>query len=237
MAKSDLRTTPQQVRSAETIKGILDAAEQVFAEKGVDNATTSDIAEAAHISVGRVYYWFSSKEAIVEALGDRSTDLIEAFYASVIATRDQFPRFTSTERILRGIVQLARDNPSLALVLVGRSRAMSANLKSMRDKIVEGSTATYAAQFPGTSWAEARLVAETSFSIAYGALPQMISEDGDDLLREVVYATSAYLCCRFPSEDWPVSEYLAPARSVDYGGVAPHEPIRPVTFPQDGSTT
>lgn len=232
MAKSDLRTTPQQVRSAETIKGILDAAELTFAEKGVDNATTSDIAAAAHISVGRVYYWFSSKEAIIEALGDRSAELLTEFFESVITTRDQHARFSSTERILRGIVEAARNHPSIALVLQGRSRGMAENQARLRTQIVAGSTRTYMAQFPGTSEAEARLVASTTYSLAAGAIGELIAEDGDDLLREIVYATSAYLSCRFPPEGLEIGEVVASARPGLYPGTLPSGPVQPVTFPE-----
>lgn len=237
MAKSDLRTTPQQGRSAETIRSILDAAEEVFADKGVDNATTSDIAEAAHISVGRVYYWFSSKDSIIEALGDRSAELLESFYGSVMTTREQHARFSSTERILRGIVELARANPSVALVLDGRSRGMAHNQARIRASIVGGSARVYAAQFPGTSEAEARLVAETTYSLASGAIVQLIEEDGDDLLREIVYATSAYLSCRFPPDDADISDFVASARPGTYPGTMGDGPVRPVTYPESDTSS
>ncbi len=237
MSDRDLRTTPQQVRSAETIKTILDAAEEVFARRGVDNATTSDIAKAAQISVGRVYYWFKSKEAIVDALGQRATEVIGDLYAAIIATREDYPRYSSNERVLRGVVQLARDNPSLALVLTGESRAMSANLDQLRERIVETSSKIYIAQFPGTSEAEARLVATTNFAMTNGVIGMLIAEEGDDLLREIVYATSAYFACRFPTDDWSISDVVAPARSANERAGPPDEPIRPVTYPEGGPAT
>jgi AcrR family transcriptional regulator len=53
---------------------ILDAAAQVFAEKGFHAATTREIADAADVSEGTIYNYFGSKEdlllGIVARLGD-----------------------------------------------------------------------------------------------------------------------------------------------------------------------
>lgn len=51
-------------RSAE----ILDSARRAFAEKGFDGASMQDLARKAGMSVGNFYRYFSSKDAIVEAL-------------------------------------------------------------------------------------------------------------------------------------------------------------------------
>ncbi len=50
---------------------ILDAAEAVIAELGVEATTTNAIAERAGSSVGSFYHFFPNKEAIVRALGMR----------------------------------------------------------------------------------------------------------------------------------------------------------------------
>src|SRR5690606_35902800 len=47
---------------------ILRAALRVFAERGLKNATVSDIARAAGMSHGLLYHYFASKDALVEAL-------------------------------------------------------------------------------------------------------------------------------------------------------------------------
>jgi AcrR family transcriptional regulator len=47
---------------------ILDAALKVFAEKGFKGATNQDIADAAGISPGLIYWYFDSKEDVLFAL-------------------------------------------------------------------------------------------------------------------------------------------------------------------------
>ena len=60
------------VKSAEERKGeILDVAEQLFAEKGYDNASTNDIIKEIGIARGTLYHHFSSKEEILDAIVER----------------------------------------------------------------------------------------------------------------------------------------------------------------------
>jgi AcrR family transcriptional regulator len=58
------RKAPKQARSRETVEVILEAAARVFVRHGYARATTNRIAEAAGISVGSLYQYFPSKDAI-----------------------------------------------------------------------------------------------------------------------------------------------------------------------------
>ncbi|HAK72354.1 MAG TPA: TetR/AcrR family transcriptional regulator, partial [Sporomusaceae bacterium] len=61
--------TPQdpQIRITE----ILDTAEQLFSDKGYRGTTISDIAKTMGTAQGMLYYYFKSKEEILEALINR----------------------------------------------------------------------------------------------------------------------------------------------------------------------
>ncbi|MBU2703268.1 AcrR family transcriptional regulator [Sporomusaceae bacterium BoRhaA] len=61
--------TPQdpQIR----INEILDAADQLFFTKGYQATTISDIAKKMGVAQGMLYYYFKSKEAVLETLLDR----------------------------------------------------------------------------------------------------------------------------------------------------------------------
>ncbi|MEM9769802.1 MAG: TetR/AcrR family transcriptional regulator [Cyanobacteria bacterium P01_D01_bin.71] len=63
-----MRRQPQQARSQERVKQILDVAEQLFLEMGYESTTTRAIAARASISVGSLYQFFPDKEAILKAL-------------------------------------------------------------------------------------------------------------------------------------------------------------------------
>jgi AcrR family transcriptional regulator len=62
MVRSEARTR----KSEETRARLLDAAAKVFRDKGYAGARLSDIAEAADMHTPGVYYYFPSKEALVE---------------------------------------------------------------------------------------------------------------------------------------------------------------------------
>lgn len=55
-------------RVAQQRSEIVEAAMRCFAARGVQTATTDDICREAGISPGRLYYYFASKEQIVEAV-------------------------------------------------------------------------------------------------------------------------------------------------------------------------
>jgi AcrR family transcriptional regulator len=77
-SRTALRKRPRQERSEATVDAILEAAARVFATEGYDAATTNRIAEAAGISVGSLYQYFPSKDAI-------AVDLVRRFRANRIA--------------------------------------------------------------------------------------------------------------------------------------------------------
>lgn len=62
---------PVQKRGQQRVDAILDAAEAVFGEMGVESATTNAIAERAGASVGSLYHFFANKDAILFALAER----------------------------------------------------------------------------------------------------------------------------------------------------------------------
>ncbi len=61
----------QEEKSMLSKEKILNAAGEVFADKGFDAATMQDIIEKCGLSKGAIYHHFKSKEEIMQALGDR----------------------------------------------------------------------------------------------------------------------------------------------------------------------
>lgn len=88
---------------AERRSQILDAAIEVFGNKGLDIATVDEIAQAVGISKGTIYLYFKSKDEIFDAiLAERSlvpqmADLIES--TKVAIESDELPLQLFLERI------------------------------------------------------------------------------------------------------------------------------------------
>lgn len=60
---------------------LLDTAERVFAEQGVSRTSLSDIAQAAGVSRGAIYWHFKNKADLFNAMMDRLTLPMEAAFA------------------------------------------------------------------------------------------------------------------------------------------------------------
>ena len=69
--KTAPRRSPRQRRSQDTVEVLLAATEKVLTRDGFAKATTNRIAEAAGVSIGTLYHFFPTKEALVEALVHR----------------------------------------------------------------------------------------------------------------------------------------------------------------------
>jgi AcrR family transcriptional regulator len=68
----------------ETVRAMLGAAEQVFAERGLHDASMGEIAERAGVAVGTLYNHFKDREALLkELMALRGRELLERLDASL----------------------------------------------------------------------------------------------------------------------------------------------------------
>ncbi len=96
---------------------IMDAALRIFAEKGFQNATITEISKAAGVSEATIYEYFGTKEDLLFAIPEKITN--ETFEAS----SKVIPYIKGVEGKIRAIllfyVQLYQSNPNYsALVLL-----------------------------------------------------------------------------------------------------------------------
>ncbi len=62
------RKRPRQARAAATFDAILEAAARILEKDGFENVNTNAVAELAGVSVGSLYQYFPTKEAILAEL-------------------------------------------------------------------------------------------------------------------------------------------------------------------------
>jgi AcrR family transcriptional regulator len=63
-------TVPRSPKAEQTRQSIIDAAMQLFRTRGYDKATMRAIADEAGVSIGNAYYYFASKEHLIQAYYD-----------------------------------------------------------------------------------------------------------------------------------------------------------------------
>ncbi|MGZ3429251.1 MAG: TetR/AcrR family transcriptional regulator [Polyangia bacterium] len=108
---------PKQQRSKDTVDVILAATARVLVKEGFDRASTNRIAEQAGVSIGSLYQYFPSKEALVAALVERHIETMsEALEAEMAALAD-----APLDLLVRRMVMLMLDahavDPELHRVL------------------------------------------------------------------------------------------------------------------------
>lgn len=96
----EARKQPLQQRSRQTVTSILTAAAQVFTQRGYANTTTNHIALRAGVSIGSLYQYFPSKDAILMALAEQHVE--KAFAAVLEEVRDK--RDAPAPVLLRALV-------------------------------------------------------------------------------------------------------------------------------------
>ena len=76
--------TTRDIQREETKKRIYDVAFKLFDEFGYDKVKVSDIAKAANVSVGSVYYHYKNKEAIIDYGYYEFDQMLKEAYAKAV---------------------------------------------------------------------------------------------------------------------------------------------------------
>lgn len=77
---------------------LVEGARRVLHEQGVEGTTLADIAEAADVPVGNVYYYFKTKDELVEAAIDAHADEIQTRLAQFERHRTPAARLKALAR-------------------------------------------------------------------------------------------------------------------------------------------
>ncbi len=102
-------------RRAGTREAIMDAATELFAARGVTSTSIDDIAAAAGIAKGSIYYNFESKAGLVEEIMARNSALLSDALAG--ATRGR-TGVALRDEVVRALLKLVEENAPAAQVMV-----------------------------------------------------------------------------------------------------------------------
>ena len=76
------RKSASQVRSHLTVDALVEATARILMKEGYDKASTNKIAAVAGVSIGSLYQYFPSKEALVAAVIERHTHELRRWFAT-----------------------------------------------------------------------------------------------------------------------------------------------------------
>jgi AcrR family transcriptional regulator len=108
------RKTPGQKRSVATVAAILEAAARILETRGLDSYSTNEVAARAGVSIGSLYQYFPSKDAITRALIGRGAEELLADIKTVEI--GDVPQ-AALEQIIDAAVKHQLRRPALARLL------------------------------------------------------------------------------------------------------------------------
>ncbi|MBU1412455.1 TetR/AcrR family transcriptional regulator [Myxococcota bacterium] len=199
------RKKPVQGRSKASVEAILMAAAQVFEAHGYAAGTTNRIAERAGVSVGTLYQYFPSKEAIVVALLEEhlleTTRKLHEWVGHMVSLRHGLR--DALADYVQGIMDVHETRPRLQHILLEEAPLpprlhdllMAADAEAVRT--MGGLLRLYPEVGHADPESAAYLVIHTVESLTHGfaAHPDERLLDSARFVEELVSMLEAYLSC------------------------------------------
>ena len=136
------RKIPTQARSRATFEAVLEAATRILQAGGLSAITTNLVAETAGISVGSLYQYFPSKEAILSELVTRMRLSMSERLADASARAQELPLRQAIPMLMEAAVHQYATQPALTAALeaaeaqLPRSPEVRAGRRKVRDALV-----------------------------------------------------------------------------------------------------
>lgn len=111
------RKYASQERSRATVDALVEATARILVKEGYDRASTNRIAEKAGVSVGSLYQYFPSKEALVAAVSARHLEALREVARRALADVVALPVEQAVRTLIVAAVEAHRVDPALHRVL------------------------------------------------------------------------------------------------------------------------
>jgi AcrR family transcriptional regulator len=111
------RKIASQRRSRTTVDALVEATARILVKEGFGKASTNRIAEVAGVSVGSLYQYFPSKEALVAAVIERHQEEIMRTVRGELAEVSALPLEDAVRKLVAVAVKAHRVDPKLHRVL------------------------------------------------------------------------------------------------------------------------
>jgi AcrR family transcriptional regulator len=111
------RKIASQERSRATVEALVEATARILVKDGFDKASTNRIAQVAGVSVGSLYQYFPSKEALVAAVIERHQhEIMQTVRSELVGVLEQ-PMEKAVRRLVAVAIKAHRVDPKLHRVL------------------------------------------------------------------------------------------------------------------------
>lgn len=111
------RKLASQDRSRATVDALIEATARILVKEGFDKASTNRIAAKAGVSVGSLYQYFPSKEALVAAVIERHNQELMQVVRDTLAEVAGYPVEQAVRKLVAAALEAHRVDPKLHGVL------------------------------------------------------------------------------------------------------------------------
>jgi AcrR family transcriptional regulator len=111
------RKEASQERSRATVDALIEATARILVREGFDRASTNRIAEEAGVSIGSLYQYYPSKEALVAAVIDRHNHELMQVVRTALAKVAALPIEKAVRKLVAVAIDAHRIDPKLHRVL------------------------------------------------------------------------------------------------------------------------
>ena len=111
------RKQASQERSRATVDALVEATARILVREGFDRASTNRIAQEAGVSIGSLYQYFPSKEALVAAAIERHTQELMQVLRAALAEVAALPIEQAVRKLVAVAIDAHRIDPKLHRVL------------------------------------------------------------------------------------------------------------------------
>ncbi|WP_238578681.1 TetR/AcrR family transcriptional regulator [Inquilinus limosus] len=143
-----MRREPRRQRGRDRVAALLQAGAAVFAEKGYEATTMTEVAARAGASIGSLYQFFPSKEALADALLAGYGEQVLAGLQAVEARAARLSVPDLADALIDLLVGLKQERVA-ALALIEARRDAAAQPLALRDALRAGVARILALRAPG----------------------------------------------------------------------------------------
>ena len=118
---------PQRKPGKKRVAALLQAAAEVFAERGYEAATMAEIASRAGAAIGSLYRFFPSKEAVAGALVARYREQLNETFERIDARREATTTAQFADALLATMTASGRETKAAIVALLDASPDASAH--------------------------------------------------------------------------------------------------------------
>jgi AcrR family transcriptional regulator len=174
---SSQKTPRRQARGQKRIQQLLQAAGQVFAEVGYENATTNAIAARAGVSPGTLYQFFANKQAMAEALAADYAARDKAAHEQATEMEIvRLPLSQLVDRVIDPFLDFKNNAPGFDALFTGSvvSPELAGRIQALHEELKARVRRMITLRGPHIAPRDAETYAEVSIQVVKGLLPMAL---------------------------------------------------------------